>query len=83
MGREPQEFEGVPKEKVLEILRRSGVEIYETGESMYLLKKETSRGLQEKVFLLPAYVKRRMLHELSHRYDVSIYDLFQAGIIPN
>jgi len=70
--RDPEEFEGVFREQVLKELASYGVEVSEEGENTYLLRKETSRGLQEKVFVFPPIIYKRMLQELRHRYQVDL-----------
>lgn len=72
MGREQPEFEEIPREQILRELERNGVEVREVGEYSYLLKKETSRGLQEKVFVFPPLIRRRMIQELRHRYEAGL-----------
>jgi hypothetical protein len=70
--RDPEEFEGVPREQVLKELVSYGVDVDEVGEHTYLLRKETTKGLQEKVFVFPPIIYKRLLQELRHRYQADL-----------
>ena len=48
MARDPAEFEGVQQELVLEVLRKHGVDVFETEGTVYLSKDDI-----HKAFVLP------------------------------
>jgi len=76
MAREPTEFEGVPQEFVLEVLRRHGVDVFEQEGTTYLSKDDI-----HKAFVLPHRVHRRMLHQLSRTFGVPIHLLFRPDLL--
>jgi hypothetical protein len=75
--RDPDGFDGVPREQVLKELASYGVDVSEVGEHTYLLRKDTRRiGLQEKTFVFPPIIRKRMLQELRHRFEADLsFDL--------
>ena len=73
MGRDSEEFDGVPREQVIKELVSYGVDVREVEEFTYFLRKETKRsGLQEKTFVFPPIIYKRMLQELRHRFDADL-----------
>lgn len=76
MARDPAEFEGVQQELVLEVLRKHGVDVFETEGTVYLSKDDI-----HKAFVLPRRVHRRMLHQLSRTFNIPIHLLFRPDLL--
>ena len=65
------EWEGLPVERVLEILCRSGVTVSVSGEITTLAKGEAQRA-----YRLPPRIKRRMLRTFSRLFGVEFHVFF-------
>jgi len=78
MARDPAEFEGIPLEQVLDVLRRHDVDVLEKDGVTYL-----SKGDVHKAFEFPPRVHRRMLHRLSHIFDIPVHLLFRPEMLLN
>lgn len=78
MARDQTEFEGIPLERVLEVLRRHGVDVFEKDGITYLSKDEV-----HKAFEFPPRLHRRMLHRLSHAFDIPVHLLFRPEMLIN
>jgi hypothetical protein len=76
MAREPTEFEGVPRDHVLEVLRQHGVDVFESEGTTYLTKNDV-----HKAFNLPDRLHRRMLHQLSRTFGVPVHFLFRPELL--
>ena len=77
MARDREEFEGLPKGQVLEVLRLHGVDVAEIGTTIYLSRDETHKALD-----LEARIYRRMIQTLSRWFDVPIHHFYHPEMIP-
>ena len=64
MGRDTEEFEGLPKELVLDVLRRLGVSVSTIGEFTYM-----SQGDVNLVLALEDKLKRKTLRAISRTFE--------------
>ena len=79
MGRDPEIFEGLDKERVLDVLRRLNVAVSTIGKFTYLSQGETSIVLE-----LEDRLKRKALQGLCRTFDgVYIHYFFHPEMIPS
>ena len=76
MGREPDEFEGQPRDRVLEVLRAHGVKVHVSKGVNYLSKESVHLA-----FELPDRLNRRMLQALSRRFGIPVHHLFRPEMM--
>jgi hypothetical protein len=76
MGRESDEFEGMPRERVLEVLRFHGVDVFVSENITHLSKERVQLD-----FAFPDRLNRRTLQMLSRRFGIPIHHLFRPELM--
>lgn len=70
-------MDGCAKKVAIEILRHSGVDVYETPNGEVVV----TNGDTTYAYVWPAFLGRRTLHELQRRFRVPIHHFFNPDLV--